>query len=111
MKAYRVIQHHTYNEDSLTEGKYNGSFEAYNIKFAEVHFSLDNGEVRDFKIPALIHAPWVNVKKSIINTITKKDTLDFDVISGATGTTLYIKAAIRDAIKNNGIDTTRTHKR
>lgn len=111
VKAYRVIQHHTYNEDTLTEGKYNGSFEAYNVKFAEVNFSLDNGKVKEFKIPTLIHAPWINVKTSIIDTITKKDTLDFDAISGATGTSLYVKAAIRDAIKNAESDTSITLKK
>lgn len=111
VKAYRVIQHHTYNEDTLTEGKYNGSFEAYNVKFAEINFSLDNGKVKEFKIPTLIHAPWINVKTSIIDTITKKDTLDFDAISGATGTSLYVKAAIRDAIKNAESDTSITLKK
>lgn len=109
VKAYQYVQQYTYNEDTLSRGKYNGSFKAYDIKFAEVSFSLNNGKIREFEIPTLIQAPWINVKSSIVDTITKNDTLGFDAISGATGTSWYVKAAIHDALKNAG-DTSITQK-
>ena len=106
VKAYQLIQETSYTQDSLSKGTYKGTFQAYNITFAEVKFTISDGKVRTFKIPRLIKAPWINVKSSIINTITQKDSLEFDAISGATGTSLYVKAAIHEAVKRRTGDST-----
>jgi uncharacterized protein with FMN-binding domain len=106
VKAYQIIQKHSYTQSSLNKGKYNGTFQAYNINFAEVNFTISNGKVRTFEIPTLIQAPWINAKPSIIDSITTKNSLEFDAISGATGTSLYVKAAIHEAIMNATKDST-----
>ena len=109
VKAYQSIQQHAFIQDSLPKGKYGGTFQAYNITFAKVKFTITddkNGKISTFKIPTLIRAPWISIKPSIINTITQKDSLEFDAISGATGTSLYVKAAIHEAVKNGTGDST-----
>jgi uncharacterized protein with FMN-binding domain len=105
VKAYQIIQKHSYTQDSLPKGNYSGAFEAYNINFAKVKFVLRNGKIDSFEIPKVIHAPWIDVRTSVIDSIQSKNTLEFDAVTGASSSSLYIKAAIHKAIEKSKKDT------
>ncbi len=104
VKAYQLIQETPYKQDSLPKGKFEGTFQAYNIEFAKVKFFIRNGEINNFEIPKVIHAPWINIRTSVMDSVKTKNTLHFDAVTGATGSSLYIKAAIHNAIKNSKKD-------
>jgi len=104
VKAYKYVKQNTYPQDMLPEGIYSGTFNAYNIEFAKVEFLIHNGEINSFKIPKVIHAPWTKVRSAVMDSIQKKNTLNFDAVTGATGSSFYIKAAIHKAIKKSKQD-------
>jgi len=110
VKAYQIIQETKITGDSIPSGNYSGHFQAYNITFAEVQFSLDSGRIKNFTIPTLLKAPWIDVEQALADSIEHQNKLEFDAISGATRTSLYVKAAIRNAVSNAGKTPTSNNK-
>lgn len=99
VKAYQYVKQSTSLQDTLPEGNYSGSFKVYNVEFAKVEFLIKNGKINNFKIPRVISVPWRKIRASVKDSVEKKNSLHFDAVTGATGSSLYIKAAIHEAIK------------
>ena len=110
VKAYQIVANKKLSVDTIPAGTYSGHFRAYNITFAEVQFSSDSGRIENFTIRSLLKAPWIDVEQAITDSIEQQNKLEFDAISGATSTSLYVKAAIYNAISDTGKTPTISNK-
>ena len=85
----------------LPDGKYTGSFNPAAKRFgAEVTFGIKNRQLGIIHFTKLFGTPGYGAPQQITAKIEETGDLDINAISGATITTNFAKAAIRDAIEN-----------
>lgn len=103
-KAQDYTFNFTPNINYLQDGNYQGSYRFIGISLAEICFTLNNNELSFVEIPKLFQTPGSLYKKEIQNKLQLNKSLDLDAISGATRTSNFVKAAIKDAIENSKIE-------
>ena len=86
---------------NLPNGIYQGKFKAFNIlTMAKVEFIIGNGVIKKITFNRLFHSPGAIYKDEIENKIIQAQKLEVNAISGATRTSNFAKAAIKNAIEN-----------
>ena len=86
---------------NLPNGIYQGKFKAFNIlTMSKVEFVIENSIVKNFEFKRLFHSPGSIYKDEIENKIIQAQKLEVNAISGATRTSNFAKAAIKNAIEN-----------
>jgi uncharacterized protein with FMN-binding domain len=104
LKAYKFVGKNKIPIDSLSDGKYEGSFTSLHIiPLAKVKYEINKGELEDFSILFLMQTPFSKVKDSIQDSVYKSNSLKFDAVTGATRTSYFVKAAIHKAAMENSI--------
>lgn len=84
--------------DSTNHGTYMGVYEAWpGITAASVSFSVDSGKLVQFDVIKVFTIMGGGVEDSIASVVEESGELDFDAISGATHSSYFIKAAIKNA--------------
>lgn len=85
--------------DTVEDGVYEGSYET-NMISAKVEVEVKDNKIE--KIVILEHKTGKGKKAEVIvNDIIKQQTIDVDVISGATGSSKVIKKAVEKALSND----------
>jgi uncharacterized protein with FMN-binding domain len=79
------------------DGDYAGKYNV-NINSASVLVSVKNGVIQNIKILKHHHGPGYGVDK-LTEEIIKKQTLEVDVITGATKSSYVLKKAIENALR------------
>ncbi|MEE4196360.1 MAG: FMN-binding protein [Bacteroidales bacterium] len=88
----------------LPDGFYEGRFKAFNlITFSRVTFHLKGGKIRSLEFKKMYHTPGYLSKKEIEATLKERQNLDLDALTGATRTSSFAKAAIKNAITKQHI--------
>lgn len=104
---YAHIKAQEYTEDfnpatsKLKDGIYKGHFRFFLITFSKVEFEIETGKVKSIDFKKMFHSPGSLYKKDIEFQIKRRKLLEVDAITGATRTSNFAKAAIKDATENN----------
>ncbi|MFC2151138.1 FMN-binding protein [Bacteroidota bacterium] len=84
----------------LSDGLYTGKFKVFQIiTFSKVEFTIENGMVKSIDFLKMYHSPGSPYKEEIENQIKQSQSLEVDAITGATRTSNFAKAAIKNAVK------------
>ena len=85
----------------LADGKYIGSFMYINERISsEVTFEIKDSSLWLINFDKLYGSPVLGAQQKVIDRIDSLKNLDFDAVSGATVTSMFAKAAIKNAIEN-----------
>lgn len=99
--AKEYIQHFNPVTSDLPDGLYMGKFKLLKIfTLSNIEFKINNGFVEDVVIKKLFHSPGSPYKEEIEYQIKKTKKLEVNAISGATRTSNFAKAAIKNAINS-----------
>jgi len=105
--ASDYIQNFRPKTSSLPDGIYAGKYKAYKLfTMSKVKFKIKNGIILDISINKLFHTPGSVYKDDIENKIKQNKILDINAITGATRTSNFAKAAIKNAIESKNIPNT-----
>jgi len=85
----------------LPNGVYKGKFKAFKIiTMSKVEFEIENGLLKNIDFIRITHFPGNAYKEDIENQIRNTGQLEVNAISGATRTSNFAKAAIKNAVEN-----------
>ena len=99
--AQEYIDHFNPLTHKLPNGKYLGKYKTLKIlTLAKIEFEIKNGQVTHVQLKRLFHSPSSPYKEEIEFQIIQTKKLEVNTISGATRTSNFAKAAIKDALKN-----------
>ncbi|MCP4231021.1 MAG: FMN-binding protein [bacterium] len=85
---------------SLDDGIYAGEYESFGtFTTAKVEFVIEGGEVASLSFPVLFRTPGHSAADEVRKRIDDTGDLRFDTVTGATRTSSFAKAAIKDAIE------------
>jgi uncharacterized protein with FMN-binding domain len=102
--AQLYIQDFTPSTSSLPDGNYIGKYKAYKLfTMSKVEFTVQNGIIIDVSIDKLLHTPGSAYKDDIEKKIRQNKALEIDAVTGATRTSNFAKAAIKNAIESKNI--------
>ena len=85
---------------AVPDGIYQGSASATLVQ-AQVEVFVQQGHIQDIKLLAHRHGPGHGAE-SLVASMIQANSLDVDSISGATASSLVVKAAVLEALKNEG---------
>ncbi len=86
---------------ALYDGIYSGEYKAFDaFAAAEVEFDIENGRLSDVEFSRLLQTPGHDASEEVRERISESGDLRFDTVTGATRTSGFAKAAIKDAIEN-----------
>ncbi|MDY6800504.1 MAG: FMN-binding protein [Bacteroidota bacterium] len=89
------------NTAQLPDGYYQGKFKALKlITLSHVEFTIKNKKIESLKFKRMFYMPGYLSKKDIEENLKNTQNLALDAITGATRTSNFAKAAIKDAIEN-----------
>ena len=94
---------HKFNPSTsqLQNGTYHGKFKAFKfITMSKVEFAVKNGKVLHIKFKRMFHTPGSPYKEDIENRIMLSEKLEIDALTGATRTSNFAKAAIKNALED-----------
>lgn len=97
-KAQEFISNYTVNTNELSDGLYKGKFKYLLFTMAEIEFTIKNGLATDIQLRKLFQTPGSLYKNEIEHRFNEDQTIELDAISGATRTSNFAKAAIKNAI-------------
>ena len=83
----------------LKDGKYHGTFSFIGDVKAEIQFEITKGKLMEYDFIELTGTPGYGADYAVKTQIDAKKNLTFNAATGATITSNFAKAAIRDAIK------------
>lgn len=84
----------------LENGVYYGEYKAFDaFTVAEVEFEIENGRLSKIEFDNLFITPGHSAGEEVRERITENGDLRFDTVTGATRTSSFAKAAIKDAIE------------
>lgn len=87
------------DQTRLPDGSYTGTYKIYEvISAAKVTFEIQDSTLVHFQLNTLLSTPGYGAADKINHVIHKKMKLHFDAVSGATISSNYVKAAIKNAI-------------
>lgn len=99
--AYKYIENFNPVTSELPDGTYVGKYKLFSVfTLSKIKFDIKNGKISQFELKRLFHSPGSAYKEEIENQIKKTGKLEVNAISGATRTSNFAKAAIKDAIRN-----------
>ena len=84
----------------LKDGIYHGTFSYLGDAKAEIRFEIMEGKLVAYEFIELTSTPGYGADYTVKTQIDSKKNLTFDAASGATITSNFAKAAIKDAIEN-----------
>lgn len=85
----------------LADGMYKGTYEIFGSKTAaDIEFTIEAGKVISVKLHTVFHTPGYRLPKKIIPLIEENKDLKFDAVTGATISSYFVKAAIKNAFEN-----------
>ena len=85
----------------LPDGTYEGKYKAFGIiTMSKVEFTVKKGNIKNIKFKKMFHSPGSPYKESIENQIRQSQRLEVDAITGATRSSNFAKAAIKNALNN-----------
>ena len=88
---------------TLDNGHYSGQFRTImGLIKAKVEFEIKDSVLQKCEFVKLTSTPGYGVKEKIISSINSSGDLNFEAITGATQTSSFAKAAIKDAIEKGG---------
>ncbi len=90
------------NLAEVNDGKYNGSYQAFPVS-AEVTVTVENHHITGIELVEHNHGQGAPGEK-VIDQVLQDQTLQVDLVSGATYSSKVILLAIEDAFKRNSID-------
>jgi len=103
-EAKQLTQNFHPNITYLSDGFYQGKFKAFNlITLSHVEFTIKNNKIEKLRFKKMVHTPGYLSKKDIEAKIKNTKHLEIDAISGATRTSNFAKAAIKNAITRQNI--------
>lgn len=103
-QAEKYIKNFSAESSRLSDGNYQGKFKIFNlITLSHVEFSIQNKKVEKLKFKKMFHTPGYLSKKDIEAKIKNTHQLELDAITGATRTSNFAKAAIKNAIARQNI--------
>jgi len=98
-EAKQFTQNFHPNTTQLSDGFYQGKFKVFNlITLSHVEFTIKNNKIKKLRFKKMFHTPGYLSKKDIETKIKNTEHLELDAISGATNTSNFAKAAIKNAI-------------
>jgi len=83
----------------LEDGRYQGNFAFFGNTKAEISFEIMQGKLVEYEITKLTGTPGYGADYAVKTQINARKDLNFDAATGATITSNFAKAAIRDAIE------------
>jgi uncharacterized protein with FMN-binding domain len=90
------------NTIQLQDARYHGVYEIWGFRTAaELEFTIKDGELDSFSFTTILNTPGHGAREEIIRRINKTNDLNFDAVTGATHTTYFARAAIKNAIQGN----------
>ncbi|MFP4023927.1 MAG: FMN-binding protein [Thiohalospira sp.] len=103
-EAEKYIENFHPETSNLKDGLYQGKFKIFNlITLSHVEFSIKNKKVEKLKFKKMFHTPGYLSKKDIEAKIKNTHQIELDAITGATRTSNFAKAAIKNAIVHKNI--------
>ena len=85
----------------IGDGEYTGEYTFLIDKIgAKIHFEVQEGRLDHFSFDRLYGTIGYGAPENVKLQITQKDDLDFDGVSGATVTSNFARAAIKNALEN-----------
>lgn len=103
-EAEKYIEDFHPNTYGLQDGSYQGKFKIFNlITLSHVEFSIKENKIKKMRFKKMFHTPGYLSKDDITSKIKNNNQLELDAITGATRTSNFAKAAIKNAIKNQNI--------
>ena len=100
-KADKYVNGYVPDTKLLFDGVYRGSFNAIgSVQAAVIEFTINKGLVESFNFHKILSTPGNNADKVILMDIRNNGQLNFDAVTGASRTTSFTRAAIKDAIEN-----------
>ncbi len=100
-KAQEYSQNFSPNTAKLKDGTYNGCFRYFIFTFSKVEFEVKDGKIKNIAFKKMFHSPGSPYKKDIEAQIKRTKLLEVNAISGATRTSNFAKAALKNAIVKN----------
>jgi uncharacterized protein with FMN-binding domain len=89
---------------ALYDGVYSGEYIAFDaFTAAEVEFDIENGRLSAIEFSRLLQTPGHDASEEVRGRISESGDLRFDTVTGATRTSGFAKAAIKDAIETGPI--------
>ncbi len=98
-KAENEVNHFEPDITKLKDGKYHGSYSFLGSVKAELEFEIMQGKLVEYHFIKLTGTPGYGADYTVKTQIDARKNLNFDAATGATITTNFAKAAIRDAIE------------
>lgn len=99
-QAKEFVQDFKPRTAQLPDGTYEGKFKAFRlITMSKVEFTVQNGTIKSIEFKRMFHSPGSPYKETIENQIKQSKRLEVNAITGATRSSNFAKAAIKDAIK------------
>jgi uncharacterized protein with FMN-binding domain len=85
----------------LADGIYKGQYEIMHSRTAaDIEFTIADGKVISITLHKLFHTPMYPLPKKIKPAIEESRDLKFEAITGATVSSFFVKAAIKNAFNN-----------
>lgn len=84
---------------ALADGRYMGEYRTFTRTVARVEFVMEDGELKNLDFPVLFSTPGYNADIKVEDKIKARGDLRFDTVTGATRTSNFAKAAIKDAVE------------
>ena len=101
-KAAQTAGKEDFEEEILADGDYSGEYRFFGVKTAaSVQFSIRDKKLYRFNIDKILSTPGHDVKEHILHAIKPGGDLNFDAVSGATVSSQFVRAAIKNAVREN----------
>lgn len=98
-KAENEANHFQPDITKLKDGTYHGSFSFLGDVKAELEFEIIQGKLVEYHFLKLTGTPGYGADYAVKTQLDARKNLNFDAATGATITSNFAKAAIRDAIE------------
>jgi uncharacterized protein with FMN-binding domain len=102
-KADHAVNHFQVDISRMKDGRYHGSFSFLGRMDAEVEFEIRQGKLVEYQFLKLTGTPGYGADYAVTAQIDARKDLNFDAASGATITSNFARAAIRDAVENGPV--------
>lgn len=111
-QAKEFVQDFKPKTAQLPDGTYHGKYKAFGIiTMAKVEFIVQNGFIITIEFKKMFHSPGSPYKENIENQIKQTKRLEVNAITGATRSSNFAKAAIKDAIYNTMMNDKPTNRK
>lgn len=99
-KAHNYIANFSVKTSNLPDGTYHGKYKYVFFTLAQIEFKIEHGLAKTVQIKKLYQTPGSLYKSEIEKKLSDSKTIELDAVSGATRTSNFTKAAIKNAVEN-----------